>query len=58
MSIHKEVSFEVEICEHLAAYGWLYAAGDAAAYDRARSLCPANVVAWVRKLTRQAHSCM
>jgi hypothetical protein len=30
MSLHKEISFETEICEHLAANGWLYAEGDAA----------------------------
>ncbi len=30
MSLHKEINFETEICEHLAAHGWLYAEGDAA----------------------------
>ena len=30
MSLHKEINLEVEICEHLAAHGWLYAEGDAA----------------------------
>ncbi|MEI2735394.1 MAG: hypothetical protein V9G24_11695 [Rhodoblastus sp.] len=30
MSLHKEISFETEICDHLAAHGWLYAEGDAA----------------------------
>ena len=30
MSLHKEINFEDEICEHLAAHGWLYAEGDAA----------------------------
>ena len=25
MSLHKEISFETEICQHLAANGWLYA---------------------------------
>ncbi len=25
MSLHKEINFEDEICEHLAAHGWLYA---------------------------------
>ena len=30
MSIHKEIHLETEICEHLAANGWLYAEGDAA----------------------------
>ena len=28
MSMHKEISFETEICQHLAANGWLYADGD------------------------------
>ena len=48
MSLHKEISFEDEICEHLAAHGWLYAEGDAANYDRARALFPADVLAWVQ----------
>jgi len=25
MSLHKEITFETEICQHLAANGWLYA---------------------------------
>ena len=67
MSLHKEISFEAEICQHLAEHGWLYAEhpqgvgrgckdaetsttthGDAAAYDRARALFPADVLAWVQ----------
>jgi len=48
MSLHKEISFELEICQHLAAHGWLYAEGDAAGYDRARALFPADVLAWVQ----------
>ena len=48
MSIHKEISFEVEICQHLAGNGWLYADGDAASYDRARALFPADLIAWVQ----------
>lgn len=48
MSLHKEIQFENDICAHLAAHGWLYAAGDAASYDRARALFPADVVAWVQ----------
>lgn len=47
MSLHKEISFELEICQHLATHGWLYAEGDAAGYDRARALFPADVLAWV-----------
>ena len=31
MSLHQELSFEIEICEHLTAHGWLYAEGDAVA---------------------------
>lgn len=30
MALHHEIQFETEICEHLAAYGWQYAQGDAA----------------------------
>ena len=48
MSLHKEIHLETEICEHLAANGWLYAEGDAAEYDRARALFPADVLAWVQ----------
>jgi len=54
MTLHKEVSFEVEICEHLAAHGWLHAAGDASTYDRARALFPADVLAWVQTTQPQA----
>lgn len=49
MSVHREITFEKEICEHLAAHGWLYDAGDAAKYDRARALFPEYVVAWVQE---------
>jgi len=48
MSLHKEISFETEICAYLADHGWIYAEGDAAAYDRPRALFPADVVAWVQ----------
>lgn len=54
MSLHKEISFESEICQHLAAHGWLYAEGDAANYDRARALFPADVFAWVQATQPQA----
>ena len=37
MSLHKEISFETDICQHLADHGWQYADGDAATYDRARA---------------------
>lgn len=48
MSVHKEVSFESEICDHLGAHGWLYVEGDVASYDRARAVFPADVIAWVQ----------
>jgi type I restriction enzyme, R subunit len=53
-AIHKEISFETEICEHLASQGWLHAAGDAAHYDRARALFPPDVIAWVQASQPQA----
>ena len=48
MSLHKEISFETEICHHLGEHGWLYAESDAAAYDRARALVPEEVLAGVQ----------
>jgi type I restriction enzyme, R subunit len=48
MSLHKEISFEAEICDHLASHGWLYEEGDAALYDRPRALFPTDVIAWVQ----------
>jgi type I restriction enzyme, R subunit len=52
--LHKEINFEGEICDHLAANGWLYAANDAASYDRARALFPADVLAWVQNTQLKA----
>ncbi len=48
VTLHREISFEVEICDHLAAHGWLYADGDATAYDRTHALFPDDVIAWVK----------
>jgi len=48
MSLHKEISFEAEICDYLAAHSWLYAEDDAALYDRTRALFPADVITWVQ----------
>jgi type I restriction enzyme R subunit len=53
-SIHHEISFETEICQHLAKNGWHYAEGDAADYDRARAIYPADVLAWVQETQPQA----
>lgn len=54
MSLHKEISFENEICQHMAANGWLYAEGDAAGYDRKAALFTADVLAWVQATQPQA----
>lgn len=54
MSLHKEISFETEICQHLATHGWLYTEGDATGYDRARALFPADVLAWTKATQPQA----
>lgn len=54
MNLHKEVRFESEVCDHLAANGWLYAKNDAADYDRSRALFPADLVEWVRTTQPQA----
>ncbi|MBX3480603.1 MAG: type I restriction endonuclease subunit R [Caulobacter sp.] len=47
-ALHQEISFEDEVCTVLANAGWLYGFGDAQAYDRARALFPADLVAWVQ----------
>ncbi len=49
MSLHKEISFEEEVCGYLAARGWLCAEGDAAHYDRALALFPPDVLTWVQE---------
>jgi type I restriction enzyme R subunit len=54
MSLHHEIAFENDICGHLAAHGWHYAAEDAKAYDIERALFPADVVAWVQESQPQA----
>ena len=54
MALHHEIHFEAEIAEHLGANGWLYAEGDFAAYDRARALFPADVVAWIQESQPEA----
>ena len=54
MSLHKEIEFENDICNHLAANGWMYAEGDAKGYDTPRALFPADVVAWVQATQPEA----
>jgi type I restriction enzyme R subunit len=48
VTLHREISFEGEICQHLGKNGWLHAAGDAAKYDSARALFPDDVLGWVQ----------
>ncbi|MER8419894.1 type I restriction endonuclease [Mesorhizobium sp. M1329] len=48
MSLHKEISFEAEVCDYLAGNSWLYVEGDAAAYDRPHAMFPSDVIAWVQ----------
>lgn len=54
MNLHKEISFETEICDYLASKGWLYVDGSATDYDRARALFPADVLAWVQQTQPKA----
>ena len=49
MSLHKEINFEDEICASLAARGWIYEAGAAAHYDRARALFAPDLLAWLQE---------
>ena len=48
-TLHKELRFEDEICDQLAACGWVYTPRVSAEYDRARALFPEDVIAWVRR---------
>lgn len=53
-ALHKEIQFENDICAAMAARGWLYDPADAAQYDRARALFPADVLAWVQETQPKA----
>lgn len=48
MSLHKEVHFEDDVVDHLAANGWLHDPAVSARHDRARALLPDDLVAWVQ----------
>jgi len=54
MSLHREIAFENDICEHLAAHGWFYVEGDAAHYDRKLALFPSDLIAWVQQTQPKA----
>lgn len=53
MALHHEIEFENDICDHLAANGWLYSADDEAqnykGYDRATALFRGDLIAWVKE---------
>ncbi|HEX7859116.1 MAG TPA: type I restriction endonuclease [Verrucomicrobiae bacterium] len=49
MNLHKEISFESEICQHLGDHGWHYADDDARHFDRARAVFPLDSIAWVQE---------
>lgn len=54
MNIHTEIKFEDEVCDALAAAGWLYDPSDAEDYDRKLALFPADVLAWVQETQLEA----
>jgi type I restriction enzyme R subunit len=54
MSLHHEIAFEREICEHLGANGWIYEEGSADAYDRQLALYPPDLIAWVQEAQPEA----
>jgi type I restriction enzyme, R subunit len=53
-SLHKEISFESEICDHLGVHGWTYEPDAAGRYDRALALFPEDTVAWVQTTAPEA----
>jgi len=53
MALHNEIQFETDICDHLAAHGWLYGE-PGKGYDTPRALFPADVLAWVQNTQPQA----
>jgi len=48
-NLHQERHFETEICTHLGTHGWLYAEGDAAAYDKTNALFLPDLLAWIEQ---------
>lgn len=58
MSIHTEDKFEAEVCERLAAHGWLYELGSAAGYDPTFALWPQDVADWVKATQPKAWESM
>jgi len=48
MSLHKEISFEDGICNHLDSHEWSCSENDQG-YDRERALFPADVLGWIQE---------
>src|SRR5664279_3662246 len=48
MAQHNEVEFEKELCQYLAANGWLYSPTDTG-YDKTRALFPDDVFGWLEE---------
>ncbi len=48
MAQHHESAFETELCEYLAAHGWLYSDNDDH-YDRQRALFRDDIFAWLEE---------
>ncbi|ATL65119.1 type I restriction endonuclease subunit R [Nocardia terpenica] len=46
MAQHNEIEFEKELCEYLAAHGWLYSPNDTG-YDPERALFPEDILGWL-----------
>ena len=46
-TLHREIHFETEICQHLGAHGWLHEDGAAHDFDAARGLYLPDLLAWV-----------
>ncbi|WP_129360322.1 type I restriction endonuclease subunit R [Rothia uropygioeca] len=49
---HKEIEFERELAEYLAAHGWLYSENDDL-YDVDRALVPEDVFAWLQETQKE-----
>lgn len=47
-SLHTEIHFEQDICDYLAAHGWLYTPDDAG-YSRELALFPEDVISWLQE---------
>ena len=54
--LHQEHHFEREICETLAAQGWLYAEGDAKHYDRQTALYLPDLIDWIKTTQEDSYN--